>query len=220
MHYTKNSITNYQSGIELLLHNSLHQHSIKSAVTKFGYSEAQLNHINDLNKELTNVVHEVEQAKNEKRIVYRDKNDLLLKIKKQYMRYLKLTRIVLGEDPKASEALLLNGTRARTYKELLFQISAFVSNLMNNSSWLNALAVYNIKSDDIEQLNNRLAELSHLSDKCLEAEGEVRRLTTLKKKKLVTIQGYVSDYVKVVRIAFEEEPKMLVSLGISTKVDY
>ncbi|MBR8534843.1 hypothetical protein KDU71_04665 [Carboxylicivirga sediminis] len=217
MHYTKNSIANYQSGVELLLYNSLNQQSVKNTVTQFGYSEDELNHIYNLNRELAGIVTAVEQAKSHKRLVFRDKNALLAGIKKDYMRCLKLARIVLSEDLKAAEALMLNGSRARTYNELLFQISAFVSNLMNNSSWLNALNVYNISTETIRELQERLKQLGQLSDKCLEAQGEVRRLTDLKKKKLVNMQRYVSDYVKVVRIALEEKPKLLSSLGIGAK---
>ncbi len=217
MHYTKNSIANYQSGVELLLRNSLHQQAIKSAVNNFGYSEEDLRHIYDLNKELAGVVSATEQARYQKRLLYRHKGELLAGIKKDYMRYLKLARIGLSDDLKAVEALVLNGSRARTYKELLFQINAFVANLMNNPGWLNALSVYNVSADAVKELQGRLRELNVLSDRCLEAEGEVRRLTDQKKKKLVNIQRYVSDYVKIVRIAFEETPKMLVSLGIKRK---
>ncbi|MCT4587460.1 MAG: hypothetical protein N4A71_06525 [Carboxylicivirga sp.] len=217
MHYTKNSILTYQSGVELLLRNSLHKDSIKQTVVRYGYDEKELNYIYGLNKELTDLVDASEAAKNRKRIVYHDKSVLLARIKKDYMRYLKLTRIALADDVKAGEALILNGARARTINEFVLQMTVFVSNLLKNKDWLNALNVYSIQREDIEQLNDRLKELSHLSDKCLEAQGEVRRITSLKKKKLVDIQGYVSDYVKVVRIAFEEKPGLLVSLGIKAK---
>lgn len=217
MHYTKNSIVSYQSGVELLLRNSLHEDSIKRTVNQYGYNEKELNYIYGLNKELTELVDASEAAKNRKRLVYRDKSNLLTRIKKEYMRYLKLARIVLAEDLKAGEALMLNGARARTINEFIFQMNAFVSNLLKNEDWLNALKVYNIQTENIQALEEQLKELGHLSDKCLEAQGEVRRITNLKKKMLVNIQGYVSDYVKVVRIAFEEKPGLLVSLGIKAK---
>ena len=217
MHYTKNSIVSYQSGVELLLRNSLHEDSIKRTMNQYGYNEKELNYIYGLNKELTELVDASEAAKNRKRLVYRDKSNLLTRIKKEYMRYLKLARIALAEDLKAGEALMLNGARARTINEFIFQMNTFVSNLLKNEDWLNALKVYNIQTENIQALEEQLKELGHLSDKCLEAQGEVRRITNLKKKMLINIQGYVSDYVKVVRIAFEEKPGLLVSLGIKAK---
>lgn len=220
MHYTKNSIINYQTGVELLFRNSIHQPGIKETVMKYGYDEAQLTHIYKRNDELTRLVSSIEQAKYQKTLLFGKKNELLRQIKKDYMRYLKLARIVLVNDVKAEEALMLNGARQRTIKELVFQISIFVSNLLNNVEWLKALSIYNITEANIKQLNEQLKELSRLTERSLEAQGEVRRLTTLKKKMLVEIQSYVSDYVKVVRIALEEKPKLLQSLGIKVKGDY
>lgn len=217
MHYTKNSIGNYQSGVEVMFRNSIHQHAIKETVTKYGYSEELLRKIYDLNSDLLKVVESAKLAKHKKAEVFKKKNDLLTSVKKEYMRYVKLARIVLGNNIMAEEALVLNGARARTHKEFVFQMTVFVSNLLKNKEWLEALGVFNIKQENIKGLENHLSDYARLSELCLEAQGEVKRLTTLKKKMLTEIQSYVSDYVKVVRIAFEEKPKLLMSLGIRVK---
>ncbi|WP_439185710.1 hypothetical protein [Carboxylicivirga taeanensis] len=217
MHYTKNSISSFQSGVELLFYNSLHQQSIKSAIERYGYREGDLIRIYNLNKELADAINASEVAKGRKREVFREKNQLFANIKREYMRYLKLARIALSDDIKAAEALMLNGARERTYKALLFQINAFISNLINNVEWLDAITVFNITRDALYELRRQVKELNHLSDRCLEAQGEVRRLTELKKRKLVDVQRHVSDYVKIVRIAFEDHPEALVSLGIKKK---
>ncbi|MBK3516361.1 hypothetical protein [Carboxylicivirga marina] len=217
MHYTKNRISEYQSGVELLFKNSMDQELVKSIVDKYGYDEAQLSLMYNLNKELRELLGRLEVAKHQKVLVYDQKNQLFAQLKKDYMRYLKLTRIALADDAGASAALLLEGARARTNNALELQIRAFVSNLLNSKVWLEALGVYNVSVADVKKLQSDLEQLVQRNRVCLEAQGEVRSLTVYKKKLLVKLQAYVSDYVKVVRIAFEEKPKLLVSLGINVK---
>gem|GEM_PF-3839656 len=214
MHYTKHSISHYQDGVGQLVRNSMQQAAVKNEVVKFGYDETLLLQIQGLNEELSQVQSAQSKAKAEKVHLFQQKSDLLTEAKKNYMRYLKLSRIALGEDVKAAEALLLNGARSRTYNEMVFEMNVFASNLLANQQWSGALAGYNVSINDLENLQQSLGALNDLTDRCLEAQGEVRRLTVLKKKLLVELQGYVSDYVKIVRIALEKKPRLLVSLGI------
>ncbi|MCG8582830.1 MAG: hypothetical protein MI866_23115 [Bacteroidales bacterium] len=217
MHYTKNRISEYQSGVEVLFRNSMDQEDVKSTVGKYGYGEAQLSRMYNLNRELSVLLDNIETAKRHKVRVYDEKNKLYESLKKDYMRYLKLARIALADNAGATAALILDGARARTKNEFILQMKAFISNLINNKEWLTELSVYNISADDIKIMDANLDELERKMRVCLEAQGQVRSLAVDKKRLLVQLQSYVSDYVKVVRIALEEKPKLLVSLGITVK---
>ncbi|WP_430814852.1 hypothetical protein [Carboxylicivirga sp. RSCT41] len=217
MHYTKNRISEYQSGVEMLFRNSMDQEDVKRTVDKYGYGEAQLSRMYNLNQELSVLLEKMEEAKHHKVYVYDEKNKLYERLKKDYMRYLKLARIALADNAGASAALMLGGARARTKNEFVLQVKAFVSSLLNNKDWLSELSVYNISEDDVKIMDADLDELERKIRVCLEAQGKVRSLAVDKKKLLVQLQSYVSDYVKVVRIALEERPKLLVSLGIKMK---
>lgn len=217
MHYTKNRISEYQSGVEILFRNSMDQEDVKRTMNNYGYGEAQLSLMYNLNLELRELLGRLEVAKHQKILVYDEKSKLLAQLKKDYMRYLKLARIALADNADASAALVLGGARARTNNELVLQMKAFVSNLLNNQTWLSGLGVYNVTEADMKKLEQRIDVLEQKTRVCLEAQGKVRGLTVSKKKLLVKLQGYVSDYVKVVRIALEGKPNLLVSLGIKVK---
>jgi hypothetical protein len=219
MHFTKHRLNTYLSGVELLFGNSLKQSNIKDEVNKYGYDESQLIAVYNHKSDLEAIENQKHLAENEKKILYNKKTLLANVVKRDYMRYLKLARIAFVDNPKAIEALMLNGARARTNKELMFQMSIFVSNLLNNKEWIETLQGVNISKDQVKKLEGLLGEQNRLAEQCLEAKGEVKRLTDMKRKKLVELQRYVSEYVKVVRIAFEERPKLLLSLGIKVKND-
>ncbi|MCU4155770.1 hypothetical protein J1N10_07255 [Carboxylicivirga sp. A043] len=217
MHFTKHRLNTYLYGVELLFGNSLKQNHIKDEVNKYGYDENQLIAVYNHKSDLEAIESQKHLAENEKKVLYNKKNLLANVVKRDYMRYLKLARIAFAENPKATEALMLNGARARTNKELMFQMSIFVSNLLNNKEWIVTLQGVNVGKEQIKKLEALLGEQNRLAEQCLEAKGEVKRLTDMKRKKLIELQRYVSEYVKVVRIAFEERPKLLLSLGIKVK---
>lgn len=217
MHYTKYRIGHYVSDVKLLVQNSMSQPVVKKAVNRYGYDEAMLKVLKGLNEELSAVLIEQESAKIKKRDLYAERARVKNYIQKAYMKYLKLARIAFAEDLKVREALLLDGERARTYNDWFFQVTVFCSNLLTKESWLNVMSRYGIVKDEIIQLDTSLKNLNRITETCIGAQGEVRRLTGLKSKKVLELQNHVSDYVKIARIALEKTPQLLESIGIGAK---
>jgi len=217
MHYTKYSIAHYVLDVEVLIVNSYRQPAIKKAVDKYGYDEAMLDVLKEVHQDLVGVLDEQAHAKSVKRDLYAERTLLKKQVQKVYMKYLKLARIAFVDDLKIREALLLDGERMRTYNEWLFQVAVFCSNLTANQDWLSLLKRYGIARHDIVELDNWRNKLIRLTEKCIEAKGEVKRLTESKHKKVIEVQSCVSDYIKIARIALENKPKLLNCLGINVK---
>jgi len=186
-------------------------------VLNYGYDEGRLLQGKKLYEELMQVSFEQEKARHAKHEVFTAKQTLQLSIHKLYMKYLKIARIVFADDLSAREALLLDGSRERTYVEWVFQVSAFCSNMLNNPDFLVAMAAYGISKKEISDLQKQLVEINIISDKGLKCVGELRRLTSLKKKKVLVMQNYVSDFLKIARIALEDNPQLLECLGVVVK---
>ncbi|WP_430810052.1 MULTISPECIES: hypothetical protein [unclassified Carboxylicivirga] len=217
MHYSRSSLAVFQSGIELLIQRSLQQITVLNAIRHYGYDEPRLHQMQALNADLLKLAETVEQAKKDRQALFKEKRRMYAAIKRDYMRYLKLTRILLAEDKNAVKVLMLNGIRERKLKDFTFQMTTFVSNLLNSRDWLNALSVYNISPEDLRSLDARLKDLMRLDGQCNEAQNEVKRLLIQRKKKLLEMQRQVSDFVKVLRIALEQQSNLLAGLGLTTK---
>ncbi len=218
MHYTKSTIASFIHQAGILVHNSKSVDDIRNAVMQYGYDERRLTRGERVFEKLREISFKQEKAKTVKTEKYKLKQNLQKVIHKNYMKYLKIARIVFADDLKARNVLLLEGSRERTYKEWYFQVSVFCSIMLKNDDrYLQKMAVYGIDRSQIEILNKDLAELNKLRNECIKSSGELKKLTAEKRVLVVAMQDYVSDFIKIARIALENSPKVLKNLGLSVK---
>ncbi len=218
MHYTKHTISSFIYHAGIVLKNGRDVDAIRNAVNEYGYGEVEIDRGDRLLSELREVAHQQHIAKCDKHENYVRKQALQAKIHKSYMKYVKLARIGFADDVKARKALLLDGARGRVYNLWLFQVSAFCSIMLdNNEGYLSVMGKYGVAKYEIEYLRTQLTELTQLSDKCLESVGEVQSLTAKRQKLIIQMQNYISNFIKVARIALEASPQMLEALGVRVK---
>ncbi|MBS2097647.1 hypothetical protein [Carboxylicivirga linearis] len=215
MHYTKQTITSFIHQAGILVYNSKHVDDIKNAVMQYGYDERRLDDGEQVFKMLKEISFKQHQAKSDKMEKFKLKQDLQSKIHKEYMKYLKIARIAFAEDFKARNVLILDGGRERTYKEWYFQVSVFCSIMLkNDDGYQDRMAQYGIEVVKIEDLRKQLVKLNEVNDECIKSAAELKRLTAQRKKMVIKMQNYVSDFIKIARIALEHSPKALQSLGV------
>ncbi|MCU4176120.1 hypothetical protein [Carboxylicivirga sp. N1Y90] len=218
MHYTKHTITSFIHQADTIVKNGKQVDAIRNAVVKYGYDEQQMSAGEILVKELREIQIAQHEAKSEKVRNYKRKQNLQAQVHKLYMKYVKLGRIAFVNDVRARKALVLDGGRERTYNEWLYQVTAFCSIMLgNDNDYLEVMARFGVTKLDFEDLKKQLKELNKVSDLCLKSMGEVRELTAQRKRKVLEMQQYVSDFLKVARIALEYSPKLLESLGVAVK---
>lgn len=218
MHYTKQTITSFIHQAGILVHNSKNVDDIKNAVMQYGYDERRLDSGEQVYNELKKISYNQHRAKSMKGEKYKQKQELQKQIHKVYMKYLKIARIVFADDFKARSVLMLEGVRERTYKEWYFQVSVFCSIMLkNDDGYLERMAEYGIEKVRIEELKSQLGRLNELNDECLTCAGELRKLTAQRKQMVIEMQSYLSDFLKIARIALENSPKILQSLGVDVK---
>lgn len=218
MHYTKYSINSFIHQAGILVKNSQEVGVVREAVMQYGYDERRLKSGEQVFLKLKDLSYKQHKAKASKVELYRRKHELQLHVHKVYMKYLKIARIAFSEDLKARSVLLLDGGRARTYKDWYYQVSVFCSIMQkNDDGYLEVMAGFGIESEQIEELRVQLKSLGKLNDECIKSAGELRKLTADKKKLVVEMQSYVSDFLKIARIALEHSPKVLQSLGVDIK---
>ncbi len=218
MHYTKQTITSFIHQAGVLVQNSKNIDDVKNAVMQYGYDERRLESGEQVFNELKDLSYKLHVAKGNKVEAYKRKQDLQMHIHKVYMKYVKISRIAFADDLKAREVLLLDGGRERTYKEWYYQVSVFCSIMLkNDDSYLSVMSGFGINAGEISDLQKQLRDLSKLNDECLKSSGELRKITAQRKKMVVEMQNYVSDFLKIARIALEHSPKILQSLGVNVK---
>ena len=217
MHFTKLSKSQYLHQVNMLFVNSVSDETIKNAVCNFGYTEKRMAEGKRMFEDLDAIENEHTLKNDEKTSLYRKKKLKQNEVNRSYMKYLKIARIAFGDNIEAREALMLDGSRERTYKKWVFQVSVFCNNLLDNAEYWPELERYGVNKDHIKKLKSELLDLMELSDKGAKVTGLVKMLTQKKKKQTLKVQSWISDYIKIARIALEDAPDNLQKLGINVK---
>ncbi len=217
MHYTKFTRKDFLYKLDEITAYSIREAEIRNAVRGYGYNQTRLNEGRRLWENLRLLYIEAQEKARLKRDCHAEKKLKQKEIHKIYMKYLKLARIAFVDDIEAQESLMLLGVRSRTYDKWFVQVSVFVNNLTSSTLYLNSMAEFGIKQKDLEALKKQLVELNELSDKCVRVTAVVRMLNDKVKKETIEVQQWVSSYLKVARIALEDNPEVLAMLGIMEK---
>jgi len=215
MHFTKLSKTDYLYRVSTLFTNSVQDEKIRNAVFSYGYNQEKMEEGKKLYETLDSLEREYLRAIDIKAAINFQKQKLQRQVNKSYMKYLKIARIAFDQHTEARESLLLEGIRERIFEKWFHQVEVFCNNIISNSEYWPYLEQFGVRNKDIEALKEQLDSLRILADQTLKMTGQVKMITEKKRTQTIHVQNWVSDYIKIARIAFEDAPQNLEKLGIS-----
>ncbi len=208
MHYTKHTKLEYLYKLKDITTMSMDVDDIRDLVKDYGYDSTKLAEGKRMADSLERLNVEVSRKSVMKKQMFAEKKKMQEGIHKKYMKLLKLSRIAFADDVEAQESLLLIGARSRTYEKWLAQVVVFTDNLIANKNYIKELEEYGIALKDIEEIKNKLKDLNAMSSECIKITGVVRMLNHKIKKEIIIMQHWLSSYIKVARIAIDENPKV------------
>jgi hypothetical protein len=186
-------------------------------VFSYGYNQEKMGEGKKLYDALDSLEREYLRAIDIKAAINFQKQKLQRQVNKSYMKYLKIARIAFDNNIEVRESLMLEGVRERTFEKWKHQVAVFCNNLLINKEYWPPIEAYGISMNLIQQLKEQLEELNVISDQVIKLTGQVKLVTEKKRKQTILVQNWVSDYIKIARIALEDEPQNLEKLGIHTK---
>lgn len=218
MHYTKYTKLEYLYRIKDITSMSIDVEGIRNVVRGYGYDSIKLAEGKEKAEELERLNNEVVDKNILKKKIFANKKKVQAEVHKKYMKFLKLSRIAFADDVEAQESLLLIGARARTYEKWLSQVMVFINNLLANKNYVKVLEGYGVTQKEVQMVRSRVGELGVLSSECIKITGVVRMLNDKIKKETIVMQNWLSSYIKVARIAMDENPqvKKLIKQTIGT----
>ena len=196
------------------LDNSLNTPEIASAVSVYGYDTARLNDGKTL-------VDDAETLHNQKEIKYSEKfaatdskETAFEDARKTYMKHVKLARVVLEKDQLALRQLGLVGKRADNESGFIEEATLFYGVALTTPSIQNRLATLNIDATQLQAAQAAVTDLQTTKTAQRNAKMIAERMTQRRNEKIEELDEWIGQYVKVARIALEEDPHLLEALGI------
>ena len=137
--------------------------------------------------------------------------------KKSYIRFVKVARIAFKRNPGIITQLALSGERKRTLSGWSAQATQFYNNALSNKEILSGLQEFGITEKKIKA---GLADLKAIEAANLIQEkekGEAQAATQKRDAALDELQDWMSDFRAIAKIALEDDPQRLESLGIMAR---
>ena len=199
------------------INNSLQNTELQNMLAEFGYTAERLTKGKALLDNAT--------ALNTKQVKeWGEKTEATNKLKKKreqahgiYIKFVKIARIAMPEEPAAWQALGLWGERKESISGWLVQANQFYTNMLGNQNWLGAMANYGITTEKLTAGETLVKQVeAALSSQKIEM-GEAQEATRTRDKAADTLQAWHSNFIAIARIALEDKPQFLEMLGIVKK---
>jgi len=134
--------------------------------------------------------------------------------KRVYMKSLTIARIAFGNEPEASQALVLRGARKRARNDWFEQAETFYANLLSTPSFTKRLSNFGYTTLKLQEEATVIQSLHTQVQAQAKAAGEAQQATSSRNQKLIVLKKYVSELKALCRVAFAEDRQQLEKLGI------
>lgn len=131
-----------------------------------------------------------------------------------YMRLVKISRIVTRNDPARQQKLGLNGARRQSLSGWLQQAQQFYVCALGDADFLAGLAEYGMSQEKVTAGRTELDAVVAAQDLQARERGEAQAATQTRDLAFDALREWLSDFITIARIALEEQPQLLESLGI------
>ena len=208
MHFTKFSYDNFIRKVAALFDNSLNDIMIITSTSRLGYDENRINEGEQIFNEVVKANEAQIFAQDNRVKMNNERRELHAVVKKKYMKILQIARIAFDKDIIARKALRLDGAREVSLDLWINQVSLFSNHILGESKWLTVLKGFGIIRKDINELLTDLEKLRSVAMSCEVAKNDAKQFTAQKREKLKELQEWVSDYLKIAKIALEDQPEV------------
>ncbi|NJL82241.1 MAG: hypothetical protein HC890_03465 [Chloroflexaceae bacterium] len=133
---------------------------------------------------------------------------------KYYAQHLKIARIAFKNDAIALAKLALTGDRKRSLSGWLAQTQQFYRAALEDTRLQQGLAPYGVTTEKLTQGQSAVDAVIAANVTQETEKGEARQATQDRDAVLDTLEDWYSDYIAIARLALEDNPQLLETLGI------
>jgi len=214
MSVSRNKVTDFLMSAKTMIENALSDDTVKTALAGYGYDEARLQAGKALYDEAFELDLTQKRESGEKVAATTEFNNLWAEADQQYMKTLKVARIVLKNLYKADQAAMLYGVRKQSFNGWQEQAVSFYANILNDPELLEAMAGYGYPEDRLNQEYEMVQQVIEQNLRQKKEKGESEQATRFRDQKLDQLADFVSDLRGIAKVALADTPDYLEKLGI------
>ena len=204
------TLENYRVALE----NAKNQPVVASTMAEFGYDKAKIDEGWKLLEE-TRTAFDFNNKESQETVQARaDFETKKLALETQYTLDRKKAKVVFRTDSVTLKKLALDGTLPKAYINWVETMRTFYKGVEADKTLQTQLATLKITTESITQALNNIVALENARAIYLKEIGESQDSTKIKDSAFAKIDKWMIDFKAVAKIAMEDNPQLLESLGI------
>ncbi|WP_445749382.1 hypothetical protein [Polaribacter sp.] len=198
---------------KIALQNVESNQIIKPLMEALGYNSAKISEGTSILQNTRAKFDESQLMDDNKSKAYKVFEEKRLAVNTVYAKDRKKARIILTNDSLALKALGLVGVVPKNYVSWLENINLFYNTLNNQPDLAQKLLVVQITPTHIADQLAGIAEVESLRAARVQSDGIAQNATKTKNNAFKELEKWMGAFFAIARIALEDEPQLLESLG-------
>jgi hypothetical protein len=202
---------------KIAISNALADPTLRTALEAYGYTASRLQQGNALREQVRTFY---EQQKGEYAELFAASDALEAaqqQAKGTHMRYVKVARVALKDDRRASQKLDLATQRKRPRAGWVAQAHQFYTHALSDAAILDRLADFGITQAMLEAGRQQVDAVSEYEVTRQQRQGAAHDATRARDEMIAALDTWMKDFTKIARVAFEGRPQFLEKLGIKAR---
>jgi hypothetical protein len=132
-------------------------------------------------------------------------------------RLLSVARVAFKDDVNIQAQLHLKGRRSEVFGIWVHETEHFYMNAMNTPAVLEGFAGFNVTLEDLQGGQDKLEAVKAANSEQERLKGEAQRATEKRDAALNVLRPWMSDFYRIARLAFADDPQQLEKFQIVVK---
>jgi hypothetical protein len=211
---TKASIEGRLAQAQLAINNTIADADLSAALAKYGYTAERLRQGAAL-RDSARIHYQRQKSEYGNLLAARDAFDTAQRqAQATYMRQVKVARVALKHDRGALQTLNLAAQRKRTLYDWLAQAQQFYANALGAPSILDRLAAFGISEALLAEGQRQIEAVAASNAARQRRLGAARDATRARDEAIAALDSWMSDFVKIARVALQDRPQLLEKIGV------
>ena len=189
------------------------QTEIATIMAEFGYDETLLTEGKTLLTKTREIYDYNKKEDDEKSAAYKNFTEIKENLAKTYGMHRKKAKVIFRKEPTTLSKLALTGSLPTAYIKWLETVKKFYTVASKNKDIQDKLIRLKITIEEINETIQLISDLELARAEYLREKGESQDATKLKDKAFGEIDDWMSEFYAVAKIALEDNPQLLESLG-------
>ena len=195
------------------LENVGNQTEIATIMAEFGYDETLLTEGKTLLTKTREAFDFNKKEDDETTEAYKNFTETKENLAKTYTLHRKKGKVIFRKEPTTLSKLALTGSLPTAYIKWLETVKKFYTVAVSDTEIQNKLVRLKVSTEELNGTIQLISNLEQARSEYLREKGESQDSTKSKDKAFAEIDDWMSEFYAVAKIALEDHPQLLESLG-------